>query len=301
MDKIYTTFTAASKLLVRDGWRRVDLKFDDAQRHFDAAWKTVVEEFGNRPEASESAAAKLIEAQPFATGLTLAMARSDSTEVFSRFKRFLETILVTTERLSGYPAVRGIPHVQAGFLYMVASVMALRWEAWGIFKKLLNSKFEWYYESGRPIYSYPFEMVYLFHSEAFRREANKIHDFFRTEFANPELTEATGLSGEGILDAYNQAQMLMSLKAAQLYEKGETVRIWPDYGRFYSHRVSRLFDRAYGDQDFGAGLLQAFGEDKQTFFSHLNERLRIIHSVFFKNSRFLYESLGSWEPREAHA
>jgi hypothetical protein len=301
MGKVHTDFLGASRLLVRDWWRRIDLKFDEAQREFEGTWKSVYEEFGSRPQDAEVASAKMINGQPLATALTLAMARTDSAEVFGRFKRYLESIMVTTERLSGYPAVRGIPHVQAGFLYMTASVMALQWEAWGIFEKLLTSKLEWYYQSGRAIFSYPFYIFFFFHSEAFGRNATKIHDFFRKELAEPDVAEATSLRGDRITDAYIQAQMLMSLKAAQLNENGETVRIWPDFGRFYGDRIIRLLDRTYGDPEFGLGLLRAFGEDRQTFFSQLNKRLEFVRSNFFRGSPYIYESLNSWEPRETHA
>jgi hypothetical protein len=301
MGNIFADFSTFSQLLARDEWRMVDLKFDDAQREFERAWEAVLAEFGSRPQNSEVASAKLIDAQPVAAALVLAMARADGTQVFARFRRFVETILVSTERLSGYPAVRGVPHVQAGFLYMAASVMALHWESWDVFEKLLNVKFEWYYQSGRAIFSYPFDMPYFFHSEAFSRGAGKIHDFFRARLAAPDFVEVTRLSGEKALDAYNQAQMLMCLRVAQLYEAGEQVRIWPDYGRFYSHRVVRLLDRAYADPEFGAGMVRAFGEGKEMFFARLNDRLQIVRSVFFKGSPYLYESIASWEPREAHA
>jgi hypothetical protein len=301
MGKVYTNFLGASRLLVRDGSRRVDLKFDEAQREFEDTWRRVYEEFGNRPQDAEAASARMISEQPLATALTLAIARTDSVEVFGRFKRYLESIMVTTERLSGYPAVRGIPHVQAGFLYMTASVMALHWEAWKTLEKLLTTKFEWYYQSDRAIFTHPFEMSYLFHSEAFERKGTKIHDFFRQTLAQPEIGEVTQLGADRLLDTYLQAQMLMCLRVAQLYEKGESSKIWPDFGRFYSPRVIKLLDRAYADPDFGSGVLRAFGEDKQTFFSRLNGRLKIIYSVFFKGSPFLYESVESWEPREALA
>jgi len=294
-------FARVSRLLARGGWKRVDLQFDEAQREFEIAWNKIYEEYGDKPQEAVAASKKLIALQPLATALVLAMARSDSVEVFGRFKRFLESVLVKTERLSGYPAVRSIPHVQGGFLYMTASVMALRWESWGIFEKLLNSKLEWYYQSGRAIFSYPFDVPYFFHSEAFGREATKIHDFFRQELAEPEVVKITQLTGDSITDAYIQTQMLMCLKVAQLYEKGESVRIWPDFGRFFGHRVVRLFDRLYGDPEFGSGLLRAFGEDKQTFFSHLNVRLKFIYTTFFKGGQYSYESLDSWEPRETHA
>ncbi|HKN69960.1 MAG TPA: hypothetical protein VJX30_02950 [Terriglobales bacterium] len=300
MDRLLTDFSRISHLLASGGSKQVSLEFDEAQREFEAAWKEVCQEFGNRPQESESASRTLIDRQPLAAALTLAMARTDSVGVFGRFKRYIEAVLISTERLSGYPAVRGIPHVHAGFLYMTASVMALHWEAWGVFEKLLNSKFEWYYQSGRAIFSYPFDVPYLFHSEAFMRRADKAHDFFRERLAQPDFVEVTQLSGERLLDAYTQAQMLMTLRVIQLGEKGEPARIWADFGRFYAERVVRLIDRAYADPEFGTGLLRAFGEDKKAFFSQLNNRLNVIQSDFNKAPQFLYTSLSSWEPRETH-
>ena len=298
MTKLLTDFSRVSRLLARGGWKRVSLEFDEAQREFEVGWKDVYDEFANRPQETESASRILIDKQPLAAALTLAMARTDSVEAFGRFKRYIEAVLISTERLSGYPAVRGIPHVHAGFLYMTASVMALHWEAWGVFEKLLNSKFEWYYQSGRAIFSYPFDVPYLFHSEAFMRRADRAHDFFRERLAQPDFAEVTQLSGEKLLDVYTQAQMLMTLRVTQLGEKGESTRIWADLGRFYGERVIRLIDRAYADPEFGGGLLRAFGEDKNTFFSQLNNRLNVIQSDFNKAPQFLYTSLSSWEPGE---
>jgi len=300
MSELLSDFSRISRLLVSGGSKQVSLEFDEAQREFDAAWKNVYEEFGNRPQETEAASRNLIDKQPLAAALTLAMARTDSAEVFGRFKRYIEALLMSTERLSGYPAVRGIPHVHAGFLYMTASVMALHWQAWGVLEKLLNSKFEWYYQSGRAIFSYPFDVPYLFHSEAFGRRADKVHDFFRERLAQPDFAKVTQLSGESLLDAYTQAQMLMTLRVIQLREKGESAMIWADFGRFYGDRVVRLIDRAYADPEFGEGLLRAFGEDRKTFFSQLNKRLDAIQSDFYKAPQFLYSSLSHWEPRETH-
>jgi hypothetical protein len=294
-------FLRASRWLARDGWKRVGLQFDDAERQFEKSWDSIYSEFANKPQEAPIAAAKLIESQPLAIGLVLAMARSDSSNLFGRFKRFVESILVSTEKLSGYPATRGIPHAQAGFFYMTAAVMAMHWESWSLFEKLINAKLEWYYQSGRAIFSYALEMPYFFHSEAFERDATKVHDFYRQELGKPQMLEVTHLDGDKLMDAYLQTQMIMSLKVAQLNEDGKVARIWPDFGRFYSHRVVRVIDRAYEDVEFGAGLLRAFGEDRDKFFSRLNARLQVIQSTFFEGGRYFYESLGSWEPRGAHA
>jgi hypothetical protein len=299
--KIATSFSEASHLLARDGWKIVGLQFDDADRQFEIVWNAIHEEFRDRPQEAPIASKKLIDSQPLATSLVLAMVRLDSVVLFVRFKRFLESLLGQAEKLSGYPAIVGIPHVQAGFLYMTAFVMALHWESWQILEKLLTAKFEWYYQSGRSMFSFPFDLPYFFHSEPFDRNATKIHDFFRKELARTEIATVTGLAGERAMDAYVQAQMLMCLKVAQLNESGESARIWPDFGRFYGNRVIRLLDRTYEDNEFAQGLLRAFGEDKETFFAHLNERLSFIHSEFWQGAPFFYESLSSWEPRGTHA
>ncbi len=296
-------FAEATQLLVRGGWKEASLQFDDFQREFESIWTLVYEEFGNKPQEAQDAAKKLIAAQPRATNLTLAMARCDTAELFDRFKRFLEFILKRTERMPGYPAIAGVPHVQAGFLYMVAAVMALHWEAWNLLEKLLTIKFEWYYQSGRPIFNYGFDLPYFFHSEAFGRSGAKIHDFYRAQLAEPHVIHITGLTGESSLSAYVQTQMLMSLKVAQLREAGEggIVSIWPDFGRFYGDRVTHLLDRAYADRNYARGLLRAFNEDPNNFFERLNSRLEFIRSVFWQGTPYFYESLRSWEPKETHA
>ena len=295
---VFEQFSRTSQLLARDGWKEADLDFDEARREFEAAWRRIYQEFGNKPEEAPVAAKKLIEAQPRVTGLTLAMARCDTTELFGGFKSLLEFILRRME--SGYPAVAAVPHVQAGFLYMAAVVMALHWRAWSLFEKLLTSKFEWSYQSGRSMFSYAFDLPYFFHPEAFSRDGGKVHDFYRKELAEPEIVAVTALAGDRALETYLQAQMLMCLKVAQLREadKAEMVSIWPDFGRFYGERVARLFDRAYADRQYAQGLLKAFNEEPDTFFRKLNNRLGLIRSVFWRGAPYFYEWLTSWEPRE---
>jgi hypothetical protein len=112
----------------------------------------------------------------------------------------------------------------------------------------------------------------------------------------------TAIAGDQLTDTYVQTQMLMCLRIAQLHEEAATFAVWPDFGRFYGDRITRLLDRMYGDPDYGSGVLRAFGEDSTTFFSKLNDRLKLIYSLFWRGGYpYLYESLGSWEPRGTHA
>src|SRR5437764_15135333 len=114
--KLSLHFSQAAGLLADGGWKRVNLQFDEAQREFKSVWSGIQKEFESKPHEAPHASRKLIASQPLATALVLAMARSDSVELFGRFKRFLESMLRQTEGLSGYLAIAGIPHVQAGFL-----------------------------------------------------------------------------------------------------------------------------------------------------------------------------------------
>jgi len=300
-ESIFEVFSGFAQLMARGGWKEAELQIDVALREFNTIWPRVYQEFANKPQEGAIAVKELISAQPQIMGLTLAMARCDGAELFSRFKRYIESILKRTDSLGGYPSVAGVPRVQAGLLYITSVVASLNWESWNLFARLLTTKFEWYYQSGRPLYNYPFDLPYLFHSETFGRDAAKIHDFFREELTQPEVCSITGLDAETTLDTYVQAQMLLCLKAAQLRERGEDVSIWPDFGRFYGERVSKLLERAYHDREFAAGFLRAFEEDADVFFDRLNDRLAFVQSTFWRGAPYFYESLASWEPRVARA
>lgn len=296
---LLTQYREFTSLLANGNWQAASLESDDCKSLFDRTWSELYQEIKDKPQETPQAAHKLISGQPKITALTLAMARCDSKELFDRFKRLLEYIAHKTDMLSGYSAVRGVPHLQAGFLYMTAAAVAVYQESWSVLEKILTTKFEWYFHSGRPRFNYGFDLPHFFHSETLGRDAAKVHDMFREEFAAPEILEVTGLHGEEALKAYLQAQMLMSLKAAQLNLQGEGVNIWPDFGRFYAERVTPLLDRAYADRTFAAGLCRAFNEDPNTFFQHLNERLHFIASALFRGSPYLYASISEWEPQLA--
>lgn len=276
---------------------QVSLQFDEAQQQLRLAWDSTYQSVKDSPQVAADAARNLIREQPSITALALAIARCDAADLFPRFRQMLEFITQMTNATPGYKAVAGVPHVQAGFLYMAASVIALHRESWSLFEKLLTTKFQWYFHSGRPLFSYGFDHPYFFHSEAMGRNAPTIHDLFRNELGSAEVTEATGLAGNEAVDAYLQAQMVMCLKAVQLRQAGEDVRVWPDFGRFYGGRVLPLFDRAYADNDFAAGLCKAFAETPKLFFERLNSRLGFIPAHFWGGAPYSYESITSWEPR----
>jgi hypothetical protein len=294
--QLLNQYNEVCALIARGNSKEVSLLLDQCDLKFKIAWTQVYESFKDMPSEAPKAAENLIRLQPQLSAVTLAIARLDSESLFSRFKRTLEFIARSTERLPGYPAIAGVPHLQAGFLYMAAATTALHSEGWKILQKILTTKFEWYYQSGRPIFSYAFDLPYFFHSEALGRSGPKIHDFYRAQLQSSQIVETTNLSVEDALNVYLQAQMLMCLRVAQLREQDQTISIWPDFGRFYGERVAPLFDRAHADPDYARGILRGFDEDSNTFFARLNERLHSIASNFFRGAPYFYESLTSWEP-----
>jgi hypothetical protein len=290
-------YTRTTKALADGRTLEVSLEFDVARTEFTTTWNSIYSEVKDRPEDAQAASQRLIGEQPRVTGLTLAMARCNAVVLFRDFKRLLEFLTSRTEGLPGYAATSAIPHAQAGFLYMSASLAALHFQAWDLLQKLLNAKFEYSYRSGRPLFSYGFDHPYFFHSEAFGRQATRIHDLFRQLLMNsPDIMQATGLADEDLLDAYLQAQMLMCLKAAQLCEQGEDIQVWADFGRFYGARVAALFDRVREDPGFAVGLCKSFDESPQEFLTNVNPRLAFIRSHFWTPGRYFFESLTSWEP-----
>jgi len=297
VESISQLYHRFAKAIAAGNMMQVSLQFDDAEQQIKAAWDSTYESVKDTPQQAADAARSLIREQPSITALALAVARCDAVDLFPRFRQTLEFITQMTSATPGYKAVAGIPHVQAGFLYMAASVIALHRESWLFFEKLLTAQFQWYFQSGRPLFSYGFDHPYFFHSEAMGRNAPTIHDSFRNELGSPEVTKATGLAGNEAIDAYLQAQMVMSLKTVQLRQAGEDVRIWPDFGRFYGGRVVPLLDRAYKDADFANGLCRSFGETPKLFFERLNPRLGFLPAHLWSGASYSYESITSWEPR----
>jgi hypothetical protein len=227
-------------------------------------------------------------------GLTLAMARSDSLDVFPDFKRTMEAMLRVNELNPSRPAVAAVPFVHAGLLYMAASVMALHREAWHVLNKLLTTKFEWHQHSEPPLFNYGFDMPYFFHSDALARSAPKTHDLFRQELNRAAYEGVTELDSEGTIDAYLQVQMLMCLRAAQLCERGDGIEMWADFARYDGARVTPVLRRACIDEVFATGLVRSFAEDLQTFLKKLPERLDYIQQHFSQDNAYSFSPLPSW-------
>lgn len=289
-------FTEYSESLSEGKLGPAKLEFDKLNARFVGVWGSIHESIRGKPKEARHAAAKLIAEQPRATALFLATARFDQQELFRQLKRFLEFVLRSSERQSGYPAVITVPHLQAGFLYMATSLVALHFESWNIFRSLLTEKLEWYYQSGKPLFSYGHLLAYFFHSEALGRAGTETHDFYRVSLDADPIVKSLGLSGDTLLDEYLQLQFIMSLRGAQLIEQGDSGHpLWPDFGRFHGFRIEPLLQRMYHDSAYSKKLLEIFGETRDIFFARLNSRLFLL-SKKLRGSNFVWDSLESWEP-----
>jgi serine/threonine protein kinase len=259
---------------------------------YEALWSSIKDNYGRAPEA----AIEFMKSQPRLTGMVLALVRLNKKEFFQDFKGLLEYITTLSREKSGYMAIISVPYVYAGFLYMSASVIALFFQSWDIVYDLLNSKFEWYYQSGRPLYSYGFNHSYFFHPEALQTNAAKTHDLFRDELSNPEILNVLGIDKDELFNAYLQMQMIMSLKTVKVLENESVFPVFPDFGRFNGYRVLKLLDKAYNDRSFAEGICKSFNETPEEWFSKLNERLAIVRR-WFKDASYFWSSIDSYEPR----
>jgi len=296
-EKVRGAYYRAVTALDQDRLVGIKTYFDHCRGEFTGTWSRLREAIERQPGQAPDTSRELIRAQTNATGLTLAMARADAWKLFHDFKGLLEFIMRSSEGQSGYVAVHAVPHVLAGFLYMAAAVAALRFQSWEILARLLRSKFEWYYQSGRPIYDFGFELSYFFHSEALQRKANVSHDLFREEMLQAEILDLLWLSAEELLDTYLQTHLLMCLRGAQQVQLGEDAHMFADFGRFYEYRVIPLLDRMHNNREFALGVCKAFDESPDDWFARLNDRLKIVKSNFWSPGPFLWESLSSYEPR----
>jgi hypothetical protein len=276
---------------------KIRLEFDQLEDTFRNCWKTIYNEISNSPSEAPEAAIRLIQEQTQATALILAIGRCDNKELFRPVKLFLQFLTKASEGIAGYPAASAVPHVQAGFLYMAMSLISLEKESWNILYSLLTEKFEWYYQSGRPLYSYGFVHVYFFHPEALNRNASKTHDFYRQRLKEDAIIEQQGIKDDGLLNLYVQAQFLMSLRGSQYLEQGNDIPIWPDFGRFHGYRLVPLLDRIFHDDHYAKGILRSFGESREQFFERLNNRLLLL-TKRFSGSNYFWDSIKSWEPRD---
>jgi serine/threonine protein kinase len=294
---VEASFMKYAKAFSEESPERSQLRLDELVDEFELKNAPICAEYRDRPTETKEAVTKLITGQPRAIGAALALARCNSVGLFRDFKRFLEHIANSTERTSGYVATQAIPESQAGFLYMISSLMALHYESWELLQALLNTKFEWHHHSSVPRFFFGFGHPCFFHSDALQRNAGQAHDLYRSLLRDDGLTRVTKLTGEKSLNAYVQTQALMCIKGAQLNEKGVDVRMWADFGRFMGHRVAPLFGRLEADSHFAVGVCRSFEETPTTFSTLLNQRLAYVRKNFFGNgSNYMWDSIGSWDP-----
>jgi hypothetical protein len=273
------------------------LTFDGLQDRLRTQWQELYPRIELEREDAAVVAEQYVRSQTYPLAACLALARTDAVVLFPQFKRLLEFTTELSEQKDGYEAIAAIPQVEAGFLYMSASVFALHHRAWNIFEKLLTVKFEWVHQSPRVHRDLGFNHDYFFNSAALGEYAPRHHDLYRAVLGDPAVGEVTRLDVEGLLYVYAQTDLLMSLRAAQLDLRGEDAKRWADFGRFYEERVTPLFDRIHDDAEYAEGVLRAFGESREEFFASLNARLSHIRRNFFGGGRYMYASVNVWHPR----
>lgn len=295
LSAVVEAFATYRGLLAQNRAAEVALEFDNFVHDFESGWAAAYASTKDSIERAPQTLNDLLISQPRVMGAILAMTRFDSMGLFEDFKRFVEFVARANESSAGYVAINEIPAAYAGYLYMVCATSALAHESWGILKELLNRPIA-VPESQRTYYLPGYAHRALFHSEIFGRNAGAGHDFFRKKLAmqiNPTLLK---LRGDELYDKYFQVQMLMCIKSAKSCQESQSRhQIWADYGRFFSFRAQRLFERMSADRHYANGVCSAFDEDQESFFKNLNERLRFIKRHFWNDGEYLWESITEYE------
>jgi serine/threonine protein kinase len=291
--KHYELFT---QVFVGDA-RQGSLAFDELEEGLRVAWLDLHARIESKHDAAPLAAETYVRTQVAPLAASLALARLDAEPLFPNFKRLLEFTTDLSEGIAGYSAVAAIPQVEAGFLYMTATIFALHHQSWNTLEKLLTAKFKWVYQSARVHHSYGFNHPYFFHSAALQGEADRHNDLFRSVLLEPYIVDVTRLEKEQLFDVYAQADFLMSLRAAQVESDRDWASRWADFGRFYGSRVTPLLERIHDDVEYATGVLRAFGESRDEFENKLNARLDYVRQNFFSGTQFLYSSIREWNPR----
>lgn len=295
--RVISSLSSSLGLLSAGNVPAMRISFDTLRAEFRSEWEQLLPSIESSPHEAPEAARTLVHASGSAAGGALAMARLDVDDLFGEFKGLLEFMLRLGERRAGYVAIASVPFVPAGFLYMTACVASVQWQAWKTLRKLLRERFEWYYQSGRPLYDFGFQMAYFFHAEAIRRKATETHDLFRSVLSEPEYLSVLGVTADELLSTYVQTQMIHCLRAVQEHEGGADGSIWADFGRFHAYRVLPLLDRVHNDKTFASGLASVFEEKSEVWRQKLNGRLEHIRENHFRGAPYFWDSVREYEPR----
>jgi serine/threonine protein kinase len=288
------SYAEAVREILKGNAQTIALRFDSAKRGFDKTWDTVRTELKPSRESLVDGAVTIVTEQRELSVTLLAIARFDTEALFQELSSYLEYILKSSEAIVGDRRVRSVAHLTAGFQYMTAAVAAVARNAWNLLDYLLNLKVEWYYESGRPLFSYALDLSYFFHPESLERKATAAHDLYLSLLNGSGFGRFLGKQGDDLTTWYVQAQFLMCIKAAQLNEAGNTdVDPFAYFGRYYDDRLIPLLTRMEHNTGFAQGVTRAFGETSEDWFLRLPGRLALARK-WFDHAHFDWASLRGW-------
>jgi hypothetical protein len=270
----------------------IELKFGQLRSGIVDDWEATYPTLKDKWSDSQKSAIRMIHRSGALVGAVGAVARTGRHASAREIIKSIEQILRLSEGKAGYVATATIPHPLAGFMYMCSACLALRFEKWDVLGALLGARVEWFYMSSTPLYEYACMLPYLFHPDSMARDGGVVHDAYRVEHRRV-CRELFTLSDEDSMNSYVQGQCLISLKVAQLAESSGSLRTWPDFGRFYSQRVSPVFTRADQVPEYGDGLASAFGESRSEFLGALDRRLKTLRQ-YFSGAPYMWNSIEHW-------
>lgn len=131
------------------------------------------------------------------------------------------------------------------------------------------------------------------------RGADKMFDHLRDAFAKDEnIRNVLNVKdSETFLDIACQFNMLYCLVAASEKESGMGEPwVYPNFGRFYSARVSKFIERIKHRDDYKKFIEVSLGENFEVFRDKFNGRIKALASRGV-GSGYFWQSIESWEGR----
>lgn len=276
--RLYDQF---SNFIANGQIRSIKLWFDKAQRKFTEDWSSLRQLIEKTPSESRSASKRLVELQTIPRSLTLALSRFDEIELFQDHKSLIEFILRTSENYDGYESVNEVPHTLAGYIFLLACSSCLHFRSWKTLRELISTKYEWFYQSKSPMYSFGASHILFFHSNAFEGKGGELHDFYMSEMVRQPTEKILNINSEEIRNLYLQTQLLLSLKVAKEIQNGNELKFWADFGRFGGYRLTTFLERIKKNREYCEGISSVYSEAPEAWQDAFNERITLLRTQRF--------------------
>jgi ppGpp synthetase/RelA/SpoT-type nucleotidyltranferase len=198
-------------------------------------------------------------------------------------------------RQDGLIVLLSVPGASLHNSFYYFGILALKLENYEAVKTIIDFKIE-LERNGRSGYQYIWSTGSIMAPELIPG-ANLTFDRLKNYFTNDDRRVLTVLSmeTERFIELICQFNMLFCIKAQQIEESGSENFVWayPNFGRFYSHRVTPLVRRILHNPAFARFPELIFGEKADEFNQKTDLRISRIAKQSL-GSGFFWQSITRW-------